>query len=263
MYIAHIPLLKIARDLHDVPRGTERFEAYIKTILNHDQTDAALVPLVAMNPMGREHVAARLDEWIALDGDARAADDVREAAAQIDGDGDYQHGLVIMDDVRGGWTNKYSSDAAFRFGERKARAREKWLTTALMVSESASLEVLRAAIRTTLWRAAYRLRNGDAVTLRDVMIQEGQAAAFAGMAYTLEADDLDYTRYVITPYLESDAHPVIMAALYGDVAAHSLGYPPLGLSANAGFALAKADFGQEQHEKRLRSGEDTERPSLW
>ncbi len=75
------------------------------------------------------------------------------------------------------------------------------------------------------------------------MTQEGKAAVFADMTYTLDTDDLDYTRYVIAPYLDTDAFPVIMAALYGDEAAHSLGYPPLGLSAYAGFALASADYG--------------------
>ncbi len=117
MDIDHIPLLQTARDLHDVPRGIERFNAYIKTILNDERTDAELVPLIAMNPMGRQHVAARLDEWLALDADVSAAEITREAGSELDDPGHFKHGLVILDDVRGGWTNKYTSDAAFRFGE--------------------------------------------------------------------------------------------------------------------------------------------------
>jgi hypothetical protein len=41
--------------------------------------------------------------------------------------------------------------------------------------------------------------------------------------------------------LESTHQPTVIACLYGDEAAKELGYPPLGLSKNAGFQLALAD----------------------
>jgi hypothetical protein len=62
-----------------------------------------------------------------------------------------------------------------------------------------------------------------------------------GRGPVLEPDDLDYTREVLRPHLGSSHPPVLLAALYGDEAARSVGYPPLGLSADAGLALARAD----------------------
>ena len=69
------------------------------------------------------------------------------------------------------------------------------------------------------------------------MKQEGLALAFAGVEGRLEADDVVYSLEVITPYLASVKTPVIFACLYGDEAATTVGYPALGLSARAGFAV--------------------------
>jgi hypothetical protein len=45
----------------------------------------------------------------------------------------------------------------------------------------------------------------------------------------------------VEPRRESVDTPVILACLYGDAAAREVGYPPLGLSPNAGFNLALAE----------------------
>lgn len=57
----------------------------------------------------------------------------------------------------------------------------------------------------------------------------------------LDADELAYTRAVITPHLDTKDQPTLIAWLFGDEAAHTLGYTPLGLSERAGFALALHD----------------------
>jgi hypothetical protein len=80
-----------------------------------------------------------------------------------------------------------------------------------------------------------------AQTLGEIMAQEGAAAAFAGTQPHLDADDLEYSRQVLQPLLHESAYPICMAALYGDEAARTLGYEPLGLSDRAGLAVAVAD----------------------
>lgn len=242
MPIEHIPLIKIQRDLHDIPRGMERFSAYLNTIMNGTGDDVSLVPLVAMNPMGREHVAERLDEFLALDADTIAAHAVDEAQARL-GDfiSGFQHGLVILDDVRGGWTNRTVNDAAFRYGGGIPTKR-KWITTAFWASESPSQQSIRQAVLASIYRMFYIQQHGVAKTLRQIMEQEGAVGIFAGTTTLhLDADDLDYSRHVLEQYLESSDHSVLIAALYGNNAAISLGYPPLGLSDNAGLEVALAD----------------------
>ncbi len=74
------------------------------------------------------------------------------------------------------------------------------------------------------------------------MLQEGYAMAAAGCKQpTLDGEDIAYTREVISAYLEMKDQPTVMACLYGDEAARSLGYKGLGLSERAGLALALYD----------------------
>ena len=65
MQLSFLPLLQIQRDLYSMPRGMERFREYIKTMTDAETGDMAL-PLVAMNPMGKEHIPALIDEYLAL-----------------------------------------------------------------------------------------------------------------------------------------------------------------------------------------------------
>ena len=64
MKVTYVPLLRVQRDLYDLPRNGERFRAYLATMTDPITRDLKL-PLVAMNPMGKEHVPALLDEWMA------------------------------------------------------------------------------------------------------------------------------------------------------------------------------------------------------
>jgi hypothetical protein len=58
---------------------------------------------------------------------------------------------------------------------------------------------------------------------------------------SLDEDDLEYTRAVIAPNLDTKDYPVVITSLFGDAAAASLGYAPPGLSERAGCALALRD----------------------
>jgi len=241
MSVEHIPLLKIERELHDIPRGMERFGAYLKTIMNDDGDDVSLVPMISMNPMGREHVSERLDELLALDADKVAAQAVNEAVARVGGiEGEFRHGLVVMDDVRGGWTNRTTNDFAFRFGW-VLPIKRPWITTPLWVSETPSHEFVRQLVLMSIFRLAYFQKHGTTKTLRQMMAQEGQAGVFAGLRPLYDEEELVYSRFVIAPHQDSTDYAVQIAMLYGDEAARSLGYEPMGLSKNAGFDLAIAD----------------------
>jgi len=69
------------------------------------------------------------------------------------------------------------------------------------------------------------------------MRQEGVAAAFAERTVGFGPEEIEYSRTVLQPYLESTHQPTIMAAMYGDDGARAWGYKPLGLSKNAGFQV--------------------------
>ena len=249
MRLEYVPLLKIQRDLHTIPRGMDRFHEYLRTVLNPDQTDLELAPLVIMNPMGKEHVAVLLDQLLAMDADTIAAHAAAEAEHQVSSaTGDFKAALVVADDAHGGGTNRYAYEYELRFGVARFRERttpsqrQPWIVGVLWTSEQPEQRTIREALLTSVYRVAYIQQHGYPTTLREMMAQEGHVLAQAGCsAPTLEPDDLDYTRIVLEPYrdtIQTDDMPNAVVALFGDQAGKSLGFAPQGLSPWAGIALA-------------------------
>jgi len=241
MKLEFVPLLQVQRDLYRMPRGWERFLAYLQTLVDPETKDLKL-PLSAMNPMGKDHVPTLLDQYLAFDADGLAARAVAEAESRLSNvEGEFKVALVIVDDAMGGWTNRYSNELTARSGSKPLH-RRGWITGALWTSETPSEQATREETLTAVYRAAHIQQHGFAATLREIMAQEGYAMAMAGCSKpSLDEDDLEYTRAVIAPNLDTKDYPTIITSLFGDAAAASLGYAPPGLSERAGFALALRD----------------------
>ncbi|MEL6399866.1 MAG: hypothetical protein AAFR26_12350 [Cyanobacteria bacterium J06626_4] len=239
MKIDFVPLLQLQRDLYDLPPGQARFQAYLDTLLNADGSDAELLPMSAMNPMGKAHVSAMLDALIAIDAEAIAEAAIAATLNQFDDVASTcQLGLVVVDDRMGGWTNRYTSEFSSRFALQTYLQRG-WLAVTLWTSEVPSALKVREETLITVYRAAYIQRHGFAQTLQAMLDQAGYAMAMAGCQHpTLDADDMTYTHQVISPHLLTQDDATIMPCLFGDPAAHALGYQPQGLSDRAGFAWA-------------------------
>ena len=247
MSLSLLPLLQIQRDLYALPKGMERFREYIKTMTDPETGDLAL-PLVAMNPMGQDHIPALIDQDIALGAETIAAEAVADATRRRSGsldppapDLEFKIGLVVSDDLKGGWTNRWASEFSHRF-ESAAYLKRGFLTAILWTSEPPSADSVRGAVLTSIYRAEYLQTHRMPATLGGMLEQEGYAMARAGCTTpSLDEEDLSYTRTVITPHLGATDRATLMACLFGDAAANALGYPPQGLTERAGFALALHD----------------------
>lgn len=241
MKLEFVPLLQLQRDLYRLPRGPERFRAYLQTMIDPETEDPRL-PLSAMNPMGKDHAPTLLDRYLAFDADGLAARAVAEAESRLSNvEGEFKVALVIADDAMGVWTNRYSSEFKARSGSKPLHKRG-WITGTLWTSETPSEQATREETLTAVYRAAHIQQHGFAVTLREIMAQEGYAMAMAGRSKpSLDDDELEYAREVIAPKLDTKDYPAVITSLFGDVAAASLGYSPLSLSERAGFALALSD----------------------
>ena len=253
MELEYVPMLRIQRELYDLPRSMERFRAYLRTMVDAQTGDMAL-PLMAMNPMGKDHVPAVLDRYLEFQ-----ADGVGEAAAAVardqvrDEPGRFKVGLVIADDAHGGWTNRYAYEYSHRF-EEFAFYKRGWIVGMLWTSETPDQTTVREETASAIHRAAYIQRHGPARSLSAMLAQEGTAMARAGCVVpALEADDLTYTRDVLRPLLDATDRATTMACLFGDDAAHALGYRAHGLSPRAGLALAL-------HEARSRQPQTLTQP---
>jgi hypothetical protein len=250
MQVHYVPLLPLQRQFQDMPRDRSRFRAYLREVLNADGTGPERAPLLRANPMAREHVTALLDALLALDADGVAARTAQEAAAVYEHlPGEYDVGLVVVDDLRGGWTNRYAAEYTMRFESGPPpEPRPRWMTGrpwiygSLWSSEPANAELVRAAIATAIHRLTYVQQHGRAPTLRARLAQEGHVLAAAGCtAPNLDADDLAYTREVLSPFLDAEDQRTTIECCFGDAASRTLGLSPQGLSPWAGLALARHD----------------------
>jgi hypothetical protein len=237
MDLSYVPLLALQRDIYRVPRGMERFHEYLRTMRNAQTGDLDL-PLVAMNPMGKVHIPALIDELLGLNTDDVAARAVAEASTRLSAiSGAFRVTLVVSDDAKGGWTNRTASEFGHCF-ENAAITKRGWTCGILWTSEQASAATARENVLTAVYRTAHALKNGQPGSLGEMMLQEGWAALTSGRTKpALDADDLAYSREVIAPLRDATQ----IACLFGDGAASSLGYAPRGLSNRAGFAVALAD----------------------
>jgi hypothetical protein len=236
--LEYVPLLGVQRKIYGVPPGPDRFRAYLRAMLDPDTLELEL-PLVAMNPMAGEHAIDRLDALLELDADRVAGSAVTDAAEAVgDAPGSYRVALVLADDVHGAWTNRAAAELAHRRGDA-ALAKRGWLAGLLWVSERPTASGVREEILTTLHRAAYIARRGPARTLRQLLIQEGNAMRHGGARNpVLEPQAFIRAREILGPHLDRDDPGVLIAALFGDAAARELGHEPLGVPARAGLALA-------------------------
>ena len=233
-----LPLLQIQRDLYALPRGMERFREYIRTMTDPETGDLAL-PLVAMNPMGKDHVPALIDDYIAMGAEQIAMDAI--AKANVNLSRECQLALVVSDDLKGGWTNRWASEYGHRI-ESQAFLKRGFITAILWTSEPASTDHVRDAVLTAIYRAEYLQTHPFPKTLGEMLGQEGYAMARAGCtAPALDEDDLAYSRDVIERHLQATDRATVIACLFGDIAANALGYPPQGLTERAGLAIALRD----------------------
>src|SRR4051812_16475274 len=100
MKLEFVRLLQVQRDLYALPRGMERFHAYIATMTDAGSGDLVL-PLMAMNPMGKDHVPALLAQYLEMDANGAAERAVTPLATTYkDLAGSFKVGLVLADDLK-------------------------------------------------------------------------------------------------------------------------------------------------------------------
>jgi uncharacterized protein YjaZ len=240
MQLEYIPLLEKQHELYKVPLGQERFQAYLKVVIGDASGhDLELAPLAWVNPMAKDHALRQVQTLLDLGAEETAKQAMEEARGRLDIQG-FKVSTVLLDDLKGGWTNRYLNEARDYFKPLESLKKFLWIIVPCWTADKPSLESIRQTMMTYIYRASYVLEHGNPTTLIDVLRQEGLAMQFAGANQWLDGEDLEYSKEVIKPFLQSEHYPTQFVCLFGDEAAKAVGYPPLGLSARAGLAVALA-----------------------
>jgi len=230
--------LESVRVLYKQPRSFERFQKYLELVRVDTGTEA--VPLSRLNPMAKEHALAYVEQLLIMSAEDLVFAAAQEAAARLDGDDRLKALLVLMDDAKGGWTNRAFSEFAHQF-ENKYEVEHAWATVVVWTSEEPTPELLRRRAFESVYRAIDERHHGPVRSLRGIMEREGRTMLFAGHERRYDDATLRAIRERIEPYLDSQAAPIIFASLYGDAIAESLGYPALGVVDRGGYELAFAN----------------------
>lgn len=242
MRLEPVSVLATLRELWTKPRDMARFHAYLD-LVKGGGTGELMAPLVAANPMAREHMVAFVDALAALPADGILAEACREAERRLPHAGlDTRVSLVPIDDVRGAWSERTLVDLGNRFPEVKPGATDKYryLTALVYASETPTADLLRQRILAAIYRSAWIAKRGGARTVGDMMRQEGHALRFAGVQEA-PADAIERARAALEPHLDATLHATRFCAMYGDKAARRVGHKALGIPDNAGFIVGLAD----------------------
>ena len=244
MALEYIPLLQKQLELYRIPVGPARFDAYIKLVVGEAKKsqDVILPPFVRANPMAKQHAFEHVKALLELGAEDMASRTMQQAQSQLDIQENFKVSTVLLDDLKGGWTNRYLNEAKDYFQAADSVKKIGWISVPYWTKDEPSVLAVKQNVLAYIFRTMYVLKHGNPRTLGNVMKQEGLTLKFANVPQWLEPDDVAYSLSVITPYLDSEHYPTQFACLFGDEAAKAVGYPALGLSARAGFAVALKHF---------------------
>jgi len=203
-----------------------RFRAYA-------QAAAELVPVHGYNPGTSKPVLAAVEALLAAGAEALLA----EVAAEVAPAWMARHGPVgepvamhITVATPGMWTDRLATEVGHRLQGHDPGAALLWF------DQPADPAALRPLFAAEVVRSLHLARAGPPATLAQAVAREGAALARAG-----EGGEIHPAAAEALEVCGSDpALSTMVAFLYGDDAARSLGFTPLGLGDRVGYRHAAA-----------------------
>ena len=232
-------LLPQQRALYDMPRDMDRFRAYIAQMTGG--SDDILLPIGAMNPMGKDKAVAAYDSLLAVQAEDVAERTLESARHRLSAiRGSLRVAVVVLDDAQGMWSSADEGESSQWESDALAK---RGFAVAQFLSSKAPYTAAKVgpAVLAAVYNSAWLQSHGVPKTLGDVLQQVGFRAAFAGLKPALGADALAHASCIVAAHLSARAKsPEAYAAMFGDEQARARGITPLGLPARAGFELALA-----------------------
>jgi len=240
MRFESLPLVDLMIEYYGLPRGFERFQEYIR-LLTGDSKDDMQIPIVAFNPMGKEHVLDKLNELKLIDAEKIISNCISEINPEIIGqnaDRIFKVSLSLADVLKGGWTNRYTTDYQTKFNN-SAFLKRNFCTVMFWTSDEITVDLVLARTREFLYRTIYQLEHTKPETLEEHIRQEAYVSNKANPYPGTKIEDLDYYQIIYELNHTTIYYPFIFNFLYGDKAAMDLGYTPIGIKEDfAGFKFA-------------------------
>ena len=237
-----LPIIDTMIDLYKRPANFDRFQYYLKILQGNTKGDLA-IPIGGYNPMAKDHALDKLKQLKHLN-----AEDILEATiielkyCNIQGKPDRKIKVAInlSDDLKGGWTNRFTSDYDSKF-KVNALVNRNFCTPIFWTSENFTDEIVRERTLEYLLRTIYWLDSPKPTTLKEHLDQEKYVSRHAKTTSEHQKKDFKALDEFYRENEHSDSYPVIFNFFYGDKASASLEFPTYGMVHDiTGFQYARA-----------------------
>ena len=214
-----LPTIDIMVDLYEKPRDVARFQAYLKLLQGGTKGDLA-IPISGFNPMAKPHLLEKLSELKAIQAETiveKTLFDLNRQFKPAKKAPVFKVALNVLDDSKGGWTNRFTSDYDSKF-KMNALVKRQFCTPIFWSSEPYSEALVQQRTLECAFRTIHWLNHSKPCTLKEHVEQEKFAAQKSRVVFAKAAD-------FYAKYCESDSYHIIFNFLYGDEASKSLGMP--------------------------------------
>lgn len=228
-----LPTIDIMIDLYEKPRTFERFKEYLKTLQGDTEDDLA-IPISGFNPMAKEHLLDKLKELKNLG----AEEIIEETLNNLNGNNfskksnrNFKIAINLSDDLKGGWTNRFTSDYDSKFKINGLFSRN-FCTPIFWTSENFTKEIIRERTLEYIFRTVYWLTNPKPKSLKEHLEQEIFVARETKGKNIFKERDLNGLNKFYTNHENTDNYHIIFNFFYGDKASASLEFPTYGIVEN-------------------------------
>jgi hypothetical protein len=241
MRFEHIPVIDTMIDLYQKPRDMARFKDYLQTLTGGNNNNLEL-PIMGFNPMAKEHILDKLLTLKALNADKiieETLEQINKNIKELNGE-TFKVVLNVPDDLKGGWTDFYTSDYGCKF-KIKNFAKRNFCIPLFWSSEEFSQESIKQIITEFCYRTVYFMQNPINETLEHHVNQEIFVAQNTKSSTSISKIEFQHLNIFYSTHKKSTHFPLILNFFYSDSASEKLGYPLLGIKTKmAGFEFAKA-----------------------
>lgn len=234
------PILSEIRELYQKPISNNRFKEYVAKLQGGTKGDLVL-PISGFNPMAKEHIIQKIEELEHIGAETLMEKIICEFNSKLT----QPNGIVIevvlniADDLKGAWTNFYSTDFDSKF-KLSAFVKRKFCVPYFWTSETYTKELID--IRTTeyLNRTLYQLNKPKPKTLEEYVEQEVFVSknthdnTFINNGLNVEETETHYLKNK-----NSEEYDLIFNFFYGDEGSENLAYKSYGIKDITGFEYAK------------------------
>jgi len=147
--------------------------------------------------------------------------------------------MNIADDLKGSWTNFYTTDYASKF-KLNALINRKFCVPYFWTSETYTEELITIRTKEYLSRTLYRIDNPNPKSLEDHLEQEiFVSKKTVGNSFKISESNLEETNAFYLENKNSEDYNLIFNFFYGDEGSENLGYKQYGNKGKTGFDYAK------------------------